>query len=256
MPADSAGPERRFRLSPAVTFGALVFAALCVRLGFWQWHRGVERQEAWERFARGADRLLDLDAREAPRDTAGVALYQLVRVSGTLDGAHQFLLDNRTSRGRAGYEVLTPLAREGAPALLVDRGWVPFTGTRARLPDVTLETAGPVTLTGRMAELPVAGLASGRAAPDTSSRWPKVTSYPTLAEVVEALREPLAPRILLLDPGSPAGFVREWQPPGLPPLRHFAYAIQYWIFAALTLAVWAVMTVRAIGRGRAIGGRA
>ncbi len=38
-------------------------------------------------------------------------LFQRVSVTGELDGAHQFLLDNRSYRGRPGYEVLTPLAR-------------------------------------------------------------------------------------------------------------------------------------------------
>jgi len=98
MPAESRAAERRFAPSPAVTIVALLLAALCVWLGFWQWHRGAERQEAWTRFARGAERLLDLDA----LDPAGVALFQRVRVTGRLDGAHQFLLDNRTHRGRAG----------------------------------------------------------------------------------------------------------------------------------------------------------
>lgn len=248
MPADAVGAERRFAPSPAVTLVALILAALCVRLGFWQWHRGVERQDAWARYAWGADRLVDLDA----LDPAGVALFQRVRVSGRLDGAHQFLLDNRTHRGRAGYEVLTPLLRAGAPALLVDRGWMPFTGSRARLPEVTLRpdatvlSAAPVTLTGRIADLPSPGLASGRAAPEASAPWPKVTSYPTLGELGAALAEPLAARILLLDPGEPEGYVRDWQPPGLPPLRHFSYAIQWWIFAALALIGWAVLSTRAI----------
>jgi surfeit locus 1 family protein len=253
MPADACGAERRFAPSPAVTIVALVLTALCVRLGFWQWHRGAERQEAWARFARGAERLVDLEA----LDPAGVALFQRVRVTGRLDDAHQFLLDNRTHRGRAGYEVLTPLVRAGAPALLVDRGWVPFTGSRARLPDVTLrpdatvQSAAPVTLTGRIADLPSPGLASGHAAPEARAPWPKLTSYPSLAELGAALAEPLAARIVLLDPAEPDGYVREWQPPGLPPLRHFSYAIQWWIFAALALVAWAVLSthrIRAVRR--------
>jgi surfeit locus 1 family protein len=250
VPPEARGAERRFAPSPAVTIVALVLSTLCVRLGFWQWHRGAERQEAWARFAQGAERLLDLDA----LDPAAVALFQRVRVTGRLDGAHQFLLDNRTHRGRAGYEVLTPLLRAGAPALLVDRGWVPFTGSRARLPEVTVRpdatvaAAAPVTLTGRLADLPSPGLASGRAAPEARAPWPKVTSYPSLAELGAALAEPLAARILLLDPAEPDGYVREWLPPGLPALRHFSYAIQWWIFAALALLGWAVLSTRRVVR--------
>lgn len=234
-----------------MTLVALALAALCLRLGFWQWHRGLDREAAWQRFARGADRVLDLDERGGTRDPGAVALFQRVRVSGRLDGAHQFLLDNLTYRGRAGYEVLTPLERDGAPSLLVDRGWVPFTGSRARLPDVAVESA-PVSVTGRMAPLPAAGLASGRAPPDSSARWPKVTSYPNILELRAALGEPLAERILLLDPAEPRGFAREWRPPGLAPARHFAYAIEWWVFASLAIGGWVLLSydARRDPRGR------
>jgi surfeit locus 1 family protein len=233
---------RAFAPSAGFTVVALVLCALFVRLGAWQWHKGMQREEQWARFARGADRVLDLDAREP----AGAALFQRVRVTGRLDGAHQFLLDNRTYRGRAGYEVLTPLRRAAAPALLIDRGWVPFAGSRGRLPDVTVR-ADALTLTGRLADLPSPGLASGRAAPEARAPWPKVTSYPSLAELGAALGEPLGSRILLLDPGEPQGFVCDWHPPGLAPLRHFSYAIQWWIFASLALLGWALLSVHRTG---------
>ncbi|MBS0366019.1 MAG: SURF1 family protein [Proteobacteria bacterium] len=217
---------------------ALAFFLLCLRAASWQWHKGVLRQQEWERFARGSDRVVELGA-----DAARLPLYQRVRVTGRLDGGHQFLLDNISLRGRPGYEVLTPLLRSGAPALLVDRGWVAFTGSRKRLPDVSLAPGAEVTLTGRVATLPVAGLAMGRAAP-TGTAWPLVTSFPTMAELTAAAAMPLAPRILLLDPGTPPGYERDWRPPGFTPLRHYSYAIQWWAFAALTLILWSVMSWR------------
>jgi cytochrome oxidase assembly protein ShyY1 len=238
-PPVSAG-KRVFAPTLPFTLLALVLAALFVRLGVWQWQRGEQRQAAATRFARGADQVLELgthDVSEAP-------LYQRASVEGELDGAHQFLLDNRTFEGRAGYEVLTPLVRAAAPALLVDRGWVPFTGSRARLPDVTLRAGGPVRLTGRVAALPSPGLASGRAAPSGAGPWPKVTSYPDMAQLAAALGRPLSSRILLLDAAAPLGYVRAWQPPGLPPLRHFSYAVQWWSFALATLALWALLSRR------------
>lgn len=234
-------PRRRgFAPRAGFTLLTLVLAALFVRLGFWQWHRGVDRQEQWARYARGADQLLPLEAHAV----TDLPLFQRVAVAGTLDGAHQFLLDNRTFKGFPGYEVLTPLQRDGAPLLLVDRGWVPFTGTRAKLPDVSLAAPASVTLTGRIGTLPSPGLAMGRAPPTTGPSWPKVTSYPDMQQLVTALGVPLAPRILLLDPEAPDGYARAWQPPGLPPLRHFSYAVQWWTFAVLTLAAWAVMSRR------------
>jgi len=142
--------------------------------------------------------------------------------------------------------VLTPLvhAPPPAPALLVDRGWVPFTGSRARLPDVTLKADGPVRLTGRVAPLPSPGLASGRAAPAGTGPWPRVTSYPDIGQLAVALDRPLYSHILLLDAAAPFGYVRAWQPPGLPPLRHFSYAVQWWTFAVATLILWVLLSRR------------
>ena len=229
----------------AATLVALLAAALCVRLGIWQWQRGSTAQAEWSRFVRGTDTLQELGA----RGVTDLPLFQRVAVQGELDGAHQFLLDNRSFHGRPGYEVLTPLLRTANPPLLIDRGWLPFTGRRAQLPDVSLSAPSTVQLTGRLANLPSAGLAAGRAAPDPHGPWPRLASFPTLAQLEQAFGAALAPRILLLDPQSPFGYAREWQPPGMSPLRHFAYAIQWWCFAALALVLWAVMGVR---RGRAV----
>jgi len=205
----------------------------------WQWGKGQERAAQWEHFARGAEVLVDLDHGA----TGDIALYQRVRANGILDAAHQFLLDNRSYRGTPGYEVLTPLKRNGAAALLVDRGWVPFSGSRRTLPDVAVTAAGAVSLTGRLSTLPSRGLALGHAAP-AAGPWPKVTSFPDMAELSQAYGAPLEPAILLLDPGAALGYLRDWQPPGIAPRRHFSSAIQWWSFAALTVCLWGLLTWR------------
>ncbi len=234
-------PGRRwFATSAGATLLTLVLCAAFVRLGLWQWHKWVHAQDQWTHFARGTGEVQPL----GPRPLAAVAKFQRVRVSGVLDAEHQFLLDNRIVRGQAGYEVLTPLTRAGGRTLLVDRGWLPFTGSRAKLPPVSFESPGTVNLTGRVADLPSPGLASGRAPPKASDPWPKLTSYPSAAELERSLGRPLAERILLLDANAPFGYRRDWQPPGLAPLRYLSYAIQWWCFAALALVIWAVMGVR------------
>jgi surfeit locus 1 family protein len=68
-----------------------------------------------------------------------------------------------------------------------------------------------------------------------------------MAQLAAALAAPLEPRILLLDPQAPFGYLREWRPPGLQPLRHYSYAIQWWAFAVLTLVVWALTSRRPAG---------
>jgi surfeit locus 1 family protein len=226
-----------------LTILAILLCALFVRLGFWQWDRGNARQAEWDKFSRGAEKVLALDSlglNEVPR-------FQRVSVIGRLDAEHQFLLDNRTYDGRAGYEVLTPLDRPDGRVALVDRGWVPFTGLRERLPGVAIESRGLVTVTGRADNLPSAGLESGRAPPSLAKGgWPKVTTYPTMSELSAALDRPLESRIVLLDAKEPDGYVRDWHPPGMQPLRHWSYAIQWWCFAALVAVFWAVLSRRKV----------
>src|SRR5690606_42085213 len=57
--------------------------------------------------------------------------------SGSCQAERQWLLDNRTYRGRVGYEVVSLFRLEsGAGALLVNRGWIAAPARREMLPEV------------------------------------------------------------------------------------------------------------------------
>jgi surfeit locus 1 family protein len=236
--------SRTFSASWLLTLLTAAAVAAFLTLGHWQWAKGTLRATQAEEFARGSEAAEPLGGRllkDVPR-------FQRIRVSGKLDAAHQFLLDNRTHEGRPGYEVLTPLDRGAGDVILVNRGWIPFSGFRDRLPDLSF-TGGvtgeaPVEITGRIDELPVHGLASGRAAPDERAPWPKVTSYPHPAELARILGRPVESRILLLDAREPNGYVREWQPPGLSAERHWGYGVQWYAFATLAVALWLILGIR------------
>ena len=233
--------QRRFAPSWPMTLLTVALCLVFVRLGHWQWDRGVHRQAEWDAFARGADAPLPLG--DAGPGFAGA--FPAHRRGGRWDAAHQFLLDNRSHGGLPGYEVLTPLQLTDGRVLLVDRGWVPV--HRLARPAAGHRAGGRrdrVALTGRLDNLPVGGLALGHAAPAADALWPKVTSFPTFAELAAALAHPVAPWMLQLDPASVDGYVRDWQPPGLPPLRHFSYAIQWWGFAVTLLVIWGIMSAR------------
>jgi surfeit locus 1 family protein len=228
---------RTFEASWLLTVLTVAACVAFVSLGRWQWGKGELRAAQAEEFRRGSEQPIDLGARPLNE----VERFQRVRVRGHFDTAHQFLLDNRTYEERAGYEVLTPLDRADGRTILVDRGWVPFTGYRDKLPNVAFAPAPLDEIVGRVDELPSAGLESGRAAPDAQASWPKVTTYPRAAELRSALGRPIETRILLLDPRVPNGYVREWQPPGLPAIRHWSYAVQWWAFAVLAIALWLIL---------------
>jgi surfeit locus 1 family protein len=219
---------------------AIVAIVAFVSLGRWQWARGETRELQWKAFEMGGGKAQPLGAR--PLDA--IERFQRVSIQGEFDAQHQFLLDNTIREGRAGYEVLTPFHLADGRWMLVDRGWIAGSGYRDRLPRISLQTSGAREIPGRVDELPVAGLAQGHAAPASDASWPKVTSFPTSAELGAALGRKLEKRILLLDPHAPDGYLREWQPPGLPPSRHFGYAIQWWTFVVAALALWMIVSLR------------
>jgi surfeit locus 1 family protein len=232
----------RFRWSATWSMTLLTLAALLlfVRLGLWQWHRAQHKQALAADFGAGGQSVGDLDARpvsEFPR-------YAQLRLQGSYDGMHQFLLDNMSHDGRPGYEVLTPLRLTDGRTVMVNRGWLPLTASRSQLPQVALDFAAPQTPVGRLDDLPVAGIALGHVPPAAAAPWPKLTSFPTMADLSAALGQPLQSRQLLLNPDQPLGYLRDWHPSGLTSARHLSYAIQWWAFGALALVLYGYMNWR------------
>jgi surfeit locus 1 family protein len=254
----------------------VLLCALFVALGRWQWGRYEAKRELWAQFERGAGQRVELGSRA----TTGLPRYARVRVEGRWLPQRQFLLENRSYEGRPGYEVLTPFVLPDGRLLVVNRGWVPFGGYRDRLPDVAgafagLDAAQPVAIAGRLDELPSAGLAAGRAAPALEGGWPRLTSFPTAAQLAASLGAQLAAddgvppgasdrelagagtttdaarggprlerRVLLLDPAEPRGYVRAWKPGGRGPEQNWSYAIQWWSFAVVLAGLYLGLNLR------------
>lgn len=227
----------RFRFAPK-WYWVLVTAALLplfVSLGLWQWNRGQSRQAQWDEFAH---------SEAAPVAATAAALgrlprYTRVEISGVYDAGRQVLLENISHSGAPGYQVLTLFTLPEGSRLLVNRGWLPFSGYRDQLPDVSLPAAaqGPQRITGRLGVLPVAGLASGQSAP-AGRDWPRVASFPSHQQLETAYGATLLAPVLLLDADAGPGYLRDWQPGGLSPQRHIGYAVQWWCFAVLLLGLF------------------
>ena len=232
----------RFRWSATWPMTLLTLAALLlfVSLGRWQWQRAQHKQALAADFGAGGRSVTDLGTSaiaELPR-------YTQLRLQGSYDGEHQFLLDNMSHNGQPGYEVLTPLRLADGRTVVVNRGWLPLTASRSQLPQVALDFAVPQTPVGRLDDLPVAGIALGHVPPAAGAQWPKLTSFPTMADLSAALGQPLQSRQLLLNADQPLGYLRDWHPSGLGPERHLSYAIQWWAFGALALGLYGYMNWR------------
>ena len=230
--------SRIFTPRPFTTALTIVLMAALVSLGRWQLQRADQKRDLFDAFAKGADatRLIDLQTPPLPR-------YSQIEARGSYDGSRQLLIDNMTNAdGRAGYFVVTPFALAGGGWLLINRGWVPLGATRAALPAV--DVAGDERrVFGRVDHLPSAGLRMGQPAA-LRPPFPAVANFPSHADIAQLLGETSwtqAAELVLLDRNQPDGYVRQWQPPGFPPLRHTAYAVQ-WFGLALALGVIYLVT--------------
>jgi surfeit locus 1 family protein len=224
---------RVFEPALAPTLIALPLFVLLIALGSWQLQRAAAKRALFAAFERDAAAPVALTATPAPR-------YTRVRTGGHYLAGRQFLLDNMTHDGVAGYRVLTPFECADRTTLLVDRGWIPVGESRARLPDLAVGE-GPREVAGRVDQLPRAGLelrAGG------GSGWPRVVSFPKLADLAALLGRPVYPQVLLLDPGLPDGFVRVWRPPGLPPEQHVGYALQWYALALTLLVCYVIVSLK------------
>ncbi|HXR50886.1 MAG TPA: SURF1 family protein [Steroidobacteraceae bacterium] len=225
---------RRFSPRWHWTLAVLLVVPLFVSLGFWQWHRGEHRSAQWAEFSRTDVPAVEASAASLER----LERFTRVRVSGVLDPQRQFLLDNISHEGAPGYEVLTVLQLADGSHLLVNRGWLPFSGYRDRLPDVAFDAGGTQWLTGRLSTLPVAGMASGRQPPALEGSWPRLASFPTREELQRSRGEALLSPVLLLDADGGPGYLRDWRAPGISPDRNYSYAVQWWSFALLAVAMY------------------
>jgi surfeit locus 1 family protein len=225
--------------SPTVftTLLTIALIALLISLSRWQLRRAEEKRALFDSFAAGSDASLEIDL-----GTPHLRRYQHVEAGGHYDQARQILIDNMMNGERAGYFVITPFALTGGGWLLVNRGWVPLGQSRAERPAIPV---GDDTrrVRGRADNMPSPGIEMGTKAP-LAPPYPVVAGFPSRADVARLLGESSwteAADLVLLDPGEPDGYVRNWSAPGFPPMRHIAYAVQ-WFALALTLAVIYVVT--------------
>ncbi|MEZ5497846.1 MAG: SURF1 family protein [Steroidobacteraceae bacterium] len=237
--------KRIFSPSLAMTVLTIAAVALFIALGRWQWHRGEYHRALRDQFAQQDRPAVEIGT----RSLASLPRFSRVLLRGRYV-PRQFVLDNMSHNGQPGYEVLTVFALADGREVLVNRGWLQASGYRDRLPgiDLPLQLTTAAIITGRLTDLPVAALESGRAPPTLDARWPKLTSFPRWLELEAAAGHALERQQVLLDASQPGGFLREFRPPGIDPERNFSYAIQWWAFALLAIVLYLVLNLRKVTR--------
>ena len=220
-------------------------------LGLWQLDRAGEKERDVEMFAaRTGDAPILLNERLSAMPSKLDPewwRYRRVEVAGEALGERQYLLDNRTRNGVAGYHVHVPMLVTGLDRLvLVNRGWVETGPSRERRPDVSL--AGSKVVISGIVEYPRRTLLLGDDGYGESA-WPKVVQRIDLDQTARDLDRQVLPFVVLMDAALAHGFVREWTPYlGIGPERHRGYALQWFSLAVAVAVVWIVLKVRGARR--------
>lgn len=231
---------------------AIIVAAGCVRLGFWQLHRLAERRAI---NAKLTARLSTppAPALEAMRDTASAA-YRRTSAKGTYDFGAEISLAARTREGSPGANIITPLRVPGSDtAVLVNRGWV-YAADAMSVDFARWREPNDAAVAGYLLEIPRDG--RGAVTAPSSPRVIRRLEYDSLAK---RFPYPIAPFVLVATSSGRAAASRDSTPARLPPPLmdegpHLGYAIQWFTFALIAL-VGTAVAVRADRRGshRAMG---
>ncbi len=218
----------RFKPKLISSLATLVLFPVLLSLGFWQLGRMEEKEQLLNLQAQGEN-----TAPLAFQDLGTQPLrYTHVKVSGKFLPRFSIFLEHQLFEGQVGYQVLTPLEiAPDLPLLWVNRGWVAQDNALDALsaPDTSLNLLGLINYPAAYRFI----LGDNLSIDNLGQIKIQHIDIPLLSQ---HFQQPFYPYILLLDPKSPAGYVRDWQIKTLPPSKHLGYAVQ-WFALALTLLI-------------------
>jgi len=227
------------RLIPMLV--AIVLVPLLALLGVWQLDRADQKREIDDGVKQAqAKHPLDLNAVISNNSNDQYDFkkesYRSALITGHYDGQRQYLLDNRTHKGRAGFHVLSVFLLDGSSnkAILINRGWIPYKGTRDNIPDISI-TDDTMVVGGVMKQQARSIVLNENSNTVVKSTYPKLIQSIRLTALARELRIDLLPVIIELEKEDKAGFIRDWQPYYGSIDKHNAYALQWFSFSAILL---------------------
>lgn len=221
------GRRVNFRPGWRLTAFTLVFLPVFLSLGQWQLNRAEQKTQLEGRIAAGERSVTVLAPGEPPED------FRRYQLTGRLDADHLWLLDNRTHRGRSGYEVWAPLVTDSG-WYLASLGWVAGEARRDTLPEVRVPTVRrPWLVQGRPA-----GETIQLAETDPENAWPQRIQALDTAAMAERLGRDAALGLLQLEPGQAGVGPVIWTPSVMSAERHRGYALQWFAMAAALLMMY------------------
>ncbi|MBT2418425.1 SURF1 family protein [Streptomyces sp. ISL-22] len=230
-----------------LTLVALLLIPTMIRLGFWQMHRYEERSARNQLVADALNaKPVPVEKLTSPGHTVTTGQrYRTVTAVGHFDTDREVVVRRRVNADEeVGFHVLTPFVLTDGKVLLVNRGWIPADGpSQTAFPKVPAPPSGRITVTGRLM-------------PDETTEASGIKNLKGLPDrqVMLINSEQEARR---LDAQVLGGYIAQTAPEpkgdtpeliGRPgdenaPLN-YAYAIQWWLFAAGVPLGWVILARR------------
>lgn len=230
-----------------LTLVALLLIPTMIRLGIWQMHRYDERTARNQLVSDSLSaKPVPVERLTAPGHTVTTnERYRTVTAKGHFDTDDEVVVRRRTNADdEVGYHVLTPFVLNDGKVLLVNRGWIPADRAgQTAFPKVPAPPSGELTVTGRLM-------------PDETTEASGIKNLQGLPDrqIMLINSEQEAPR---LDARVLGGYLAQTGPapkgdtpqqlgkPGKEDAAlNYAYAIQWWLFAAGVPIGWVILVRR------------
>lgn len=230
----------------ALWLGLTLIVFFClVKLSFWQYDRGFEKEQR-------ADRITQLNQQSPLTLNEVVKLSKEkqfignesindfpVTVSGQFNGDYVFLLDNQVEKNSLGYRVLQVVQTQ-SHAVLINLGWVQGSINRNELPEIT-PLNGQYNFKGhvRIVEQGIMLTAQDFTQPNWPLRVQQIELDKFSVLISPLINKPLLPFVIYVDQAEALGYKKNWHPMVMPAEKHFGYAFQW---AALAVA-WLILMI-------------
>lgn len=219
-----------------ITTATVLACGLFIIAGNWQSGKATTKEAMQARLDAHAHDLILLQAE--PVKAEDYALRRLA-ASGVYEAKYSILVDNKVYRGKAGYHVYSPLRIAGSDMhVLVNRGWVAQGRTREELPQV-VAPAGMQNVAG-IAVAPSGQFLELRAEEKIGPLWQNLD----LERYKQWSGLRLQPIVIEQVNDAGDGLVRDWPRPDLGIEKHRVYALQWYSFLALAIALYIFFHVK------------
>ncbi len=227
----------RFTPSWGISLLAVLMILLFTRLGFWQLQRADEKTHmlsSHREFAKQTPILWQASSK-LPKQ------YQQIKVQGHFL-PKVLLHDNQHYQHQFGYHVISPILLVNGRVVLVDRGWVAGDVSRQILP-ITNAPVGRVKIVGSVYYPSEKNWVLGQVIEEKRKDLAVIELIDTQL-ISQVLHKSVYPFIIRLGDHEAGGYIRDWSIVAMPPMRHYAYALQWFAMALVILILFIALNIR------------